>query len=60
MQIYGTIVVNSFAQILKSYSCLWLMDRSRNQRPDLVIVNLQWTPKDDSAILKIHGKSFII
>ena len=32
------------------------MDRPRSKRPNLYIVNLQWTPKDDSATLKINGE----
>ena len=47
-------------QILKRYGCLWLLDRTRDKRPNLVIVNLQWTPKDDAASLKINGKVFIL
>lgn len=27
-----------------------------SRRPKLYIVNLQWTPKDDWAALKLHGK----
>ncbi|XP_033732779.1 uncharacterized protein LOC117322123 [Pecten maximus] len=42
-------------KILKMYACLWCMDRRPNRRPKLYIVNLQWTPKDDSATLKING-----
>ncbi|XP_069124118.1 NAD-dependent protein deacetylase Sirt7-like [Argopecten irradians] len=42
-------------KILKMYACLWCMDRRPNRRPKLYIVNLQWTPKDDSAALKING-----
>lgn len=32
------------------------MDKPVSKRPQLYIVNLQWTPKDDNAVLKINGK----
>eukprot|EP00112_Aurelia_sp_Birch-Aquarium-sp1_P021736 Seg5923.2 transcript_id=Seg5923.2/GoldUCD/mRNA.D3Y31 product="NAD-dependent protein deacetylase sirtuin-7" protein_id=Seg5923.2/GoldUCD/D3Y31 len=32
------------------------MNRVKTKRPSLYIVNLQWTPKDSIATLKINGK----
>ncbi|XP_055245391.1 NAD-dependent protein deacetylase sirtuin-7 isoform X3 [Gorilla gorilla gorilla] len=43
-------------QVLKKYPHLWCMTKPPSRRPKLYIVNLQWTPKDDWAALKLHGK----
>ena len=45
-----------YLQVLRRYPCLWNMQKPVKERPKLVIVNLQWTPKDDLAFLKINGK----
>lgn len=48
------ICLGSSLQVLRKYDCLW--PKSKKDKCRLIIVNLQATPKDSQATLKIRGK----
>lgn len=47
------ICLGSSLKILRKYNCLWPKNRKKLK---LVIINLQWTPKDSQASIKINAK----
>lgn len=50
------LCLGSSLKVLRRYPRLWRMASAPAARPRLYIVNLQWTPKDAAAALKINAR----
>ncbi|XP_049699583.2 uncharacterized protein LOC110381469 [Helicoverpa armigera] len=50
------LCLGSSLKVLRRYPRLWRMQAAPRARPALYIVNLQWTPKDSVAALKINAR----
>lgn len=56
------ICMGSSLKTLRRYGCLWPKSSSSKKEPEtkLVIINLQYTPKDKMAVLKINAKCDLV
>ena len=51
------LCLGSSCKVLRKYHCLW---PKKGKKVKLAIINLQWTPKDSQATLKINGKCDLV
>ncbi|XP_065826653.1 NAD-dependent protein deacetylase sirtuin-7-like isoform X2 [Oscarella lobularis] len=49
------VCLGTSLKVLKKYGCLWRRGKGKRPKPRLYIVNLQYTPKDSQAELKISA-----
>lgn len=55
------ICLGTSLKILRKYACLWPKKAGgRQNQCKLVIVNLQWTPKDSQAIIKLNSRCDVV
>lgn len=54
------ICLGSSLKVLKNYPSLWPKKNDKKKKVRIAIVNLQWTPKDSQATIKINAKCDLV